>query len=252
LLVAGFGSLGAVFTGAIWLGCSSSSSGGNGPTDAGQDSTYSDHYTPPVDAYYADNYSADGYVYDGGGDAGVVSCADYCATVLSACGNADAGGANAQYYDTANCMNVCNTLIAAGQQGTFGDQTGNTVACRQYHAHAAATANPTFHCPHAGPGGGTICGDRCPDYCSLVMGWCTVDAGANPPYANNADCLAACAGYPYLDDAGDYDPTLISTLNCLDYHLREGMSDLPGQGIAGGHCDDLSIDGGTVRGACHP
>jgi hypothetical protein len=84
------------------------------------------------------------------------------------------------------------------------------------------------------------------------MAHCTAANGADPPYANQADCMSACAGYPYAADASDYDPNNISSLNCLDYHLRESLSDLMGQGIAGGHCDDLSIDGGSVRGACHP
>jgi hypothetical protein len=59
-------------------------------------------------------------------------------------------------------------------------------------------------------------------------------------------------GYAYDTSGLDYDPNAISHLNCLDYHLRESLSDLAGQGIDGGHCDDLSIDGGTTRGACHP
>jgi hypothetical protein len=84
------------------------------------------------------------------------------------------------------------------------------------------------------------------------MAHCTVANGADPPYGSLADCMSACAAYPYRADASDYDPNVIGTLNCLDYHLRESLSDLPGQGIDGGHCDDLSIDGGTVRGACHP
>jgi hypothetical protein len=155
-------------------------------------------------------------------------------------------GGNAQYYDTTDCHNTC-ALFA---MGTYGDST-NSLGCRQYHATLAAT-DPTTHCPHAGAGGGGVCGMRCDDFCSLVMAHCTAANGADPPYGSLADCMSACMAYPYQADASDYDPNIISTLNCLDYHLRESLSDLAGQGIDGGHCDDLSIDGGTVRGACHP
>lgn len=176
-----------------------------------------------------------------------VSCTTYCQTILQNCGAADGGvGGTPQYYDPTDCQNTC----ALFQMGMYGDM-GNTVGCRQYHATLAAQ-DPVTHCPHAGAGGGGLCGGRCDDYCTLVMAHCTVANGADPPYGSQADCLAACNAYPYMADASDYDPNVIGSLNCLDYHLRESLSDLAGQGIDGGHCDDLSIDGGTTRGACHP
>lgn len=156
----------------------------------------------------------------------------------------DAG--TAQYYDTASCKKTC----ALFPVGTY-MESANSLGCRQYHASLAASG-PAVHCPHAGAGGGALCGTRCEDYCSLVMGYCTTANGASPPYGSLADCMSACTAYPYQADASDYNETLLSTLNCLDFHLREALSDQPGQGIDGGHCDDLSIDGGTVRGACHP
>jgi hypothetical protein len=184
---------------------------------------------------------------DAGSDAPALSCDTYCATILANCGSADGGvGGNAQYYDTTECKSTC-ALFA---MGTYGDMT-NSLGCRQYHATLAAS-DPTLHCPHAGAGGGALCGMRCDDYCSLVQAHCTAANGANPPYGSLSDCMAACNGYPYWTDASDYDPNLIGSLNCLDYHLRESLGDLAGQGIDGGHCDDLSIDGGATRGACHP
>jgi hypothetical protein len=212
--------LGSIATG-ILVACSSSS-GANG---AGSDAST----TPGVDG------------------ATPVSCSTYCQTILQNCTAADGSvGGTAQYNDSVDCENTCALL----PMGTYGD-TADTVGCRQYHATLAAQ-DPVMHCPHAGAGGGGVCGSRCDDYCTLVMGHCTVANGADPPYASQADCLAACNGYAYQEDASDYDPNNIGSLNCLDYHLRESFSDLPGQGIDGGHCDDLSIDGGTVRGACHP
>jgi hypothetical protein len=176
-----------------------------------------------------------------------VSCTTYCTTILANCGTADGGvGGNGQYYDTTDCMNTCQLL----PMGTYGE-TANSVGCRQYHA-SLASMDPVTHCPHAGAGGGDLCGSRCDDYCTLVMAHCTMANGADPPYGSQADCMSACTAYPYQADASDYDPNDIGSLNCLDYHLRESLSDLSGQGIDGGHCDDLSIDGGTVRGACHP
>lgn len=210
-----------VVLGVAILGACSSSSGSSGSPDAG---------------------AGPGMV-----TAEPISCSTYCETILKNCGSADGGvGGTAQYYDTADCMNTCALLPT----GTYAE-TANSVGCRQYHASLAAM-DPATHCPHAGAGGGGLCGDRCDDYCSLVMAHCTTSNGADPPYANKADCMSACSGYSYQADASDYDPNNISSLNCLDYHLRESLSDLDGQGIDGGHCDDLSIDGGTVRGACHP
>jgi hypothetical protein len=177
-----------------------------------------------------------------------VSCSTYCTTILANCGEADGGvGGNAQYYDTKDCQNTCALL----PMGTYA-ASDNSVGCRQYHA-TLASSDPVTHCPHAGAGGGGLCGSRCDDFCTLAMAHCTPANGqADPPYASQADCMSACTAYPYEADASDYDPNNIGSLNCLDYHLRESFSDLMGQGIAGGHCDDLSIDGGSVRGACHP
>jgi hypothetical protein len=175
-----------------------------------------------------------------------VSCTDYCTTILQACGKADGGPTNTnQFYDQTNCMSTCGLW----PMGTYGD-TGDSVGCRQAKAHAALM-DPT-QCEAAGAGGGGVCGMRCDDYCTMAMAHCTVANGADPPYGSQADCMSACTGYPYDTSGLDYDPNAISHLNCLDYHLRESLSDLAGQGIDGGHCDDLSIDGGTTRGACHP
>jgi hypothetical protein len=194
--------------------------------------------------------SASGSDADGGGAAIMtmaVSCSTYCTTILANCGAADGGvGGTPQYYDMKDCENTCALLPT----GTYA-ASDNSVGCRQYHATLAAS-DPITHCPHAGAGGGALCGSRCDDYCTLVMAHCTVANKADPPYASQADCMSACNAYPYEADASDYDPNNIGSLNCLDYHLRESLSDLSGQGIAGGHCDDLSIDGGSVRGACHP
>jgi hypothetical protein len=237
-----FGAVGTftLLSAGAWLGCSSDTTSST-TADGGTADASGGHDGGASDSGANDTGSADG--------APTLSCATYCQTILANCGAVvlnDAGPPNAQYYDTAGCMATCSLW----PQGVFND-TANSLGCRQYHATAAA-GNAALHCPHAGPGGGGLCGARCEDYCFLVTAHCTVANGADPPYGSNADCLAACNAYPYDTDGGDYDENNIGTLNCLDYHLRESFSDLAGQGIDGGHCDDLSIDGGTVRGACHP
>jgi len=81
----------------------------------------------------------------GGGD-----CATYCTMVMSAC-----SGDNTQYASTAECMSQCAEL--GWPTGTPGATSGNTLACRLYHAGVAA-AMPALHCPHAGASGGGVCG----------------------------------------------------------------------------------------------
>src|SRR5262249_1940616 len=101
------------------------------------------------------------------------TCAEYCAKVQMTCGNDD-GGTNAQYPSAGACQPYC-SMVAAWPAGATGAMDGNTVACRSYHAGAAA-ADPVVHCPHAGPTGGNLCGTWCENYCYLMAKNCT---GAN-------------------------------------------------------------------------
>jgi hypothetical protein len=52
------------------------------------------------------------------------------------------------------CLSTCNG--ASWSIGTAGATSGNSIACRTYHAGAAA-GDPATHCPHAGPTGGGVC-----------------------------------------------------------------------------------------------
>lgn len=74
---------------------------------------------------------------------------DYCTAIQANC-----TVENAQYASDQECLDAC-ALLAPGMPG---DQTGNTIACRQYHADVAATT-PVPHCEHAGPDGGGQCVD---------------------------------------------------------------------------------------------
>jgi hypothetical protein len=81
---------------------------------------------------------------------GRAECVTYCDAVSGAC-----SAANAQYNSKEDCVAYCNA--SNWPKGTDGEQAGNTVACRTYHAGVAAGA-PEVHCPHAGPSGGGVCG----------------------------------------------------------------------------------------------
>ncbi len=103
--------------------------------------------------------------------------------------------------------------------------TGDTVACRQYHA---SNMPPAVHCAHAGPYATPgHCGtdaDRCKSFCALANALC--ETFATPPYgADGGTCLADCAGYQFLTDAGTGSesppaPSSGDTFNCRQYHLQ--------------------------------
>ena len=121
--------------------------------------------------------------------AGTPTCATYCSQIQANCLD---GAMNRQYVDAASCMASCAFMPV----GASPDTQGNTLGCRIYHSGVAA-ANPTLHCPHAGPSGtgpmGPACGDACAGFCQLAMGACT---GANAAYASSAACMTACAAFP--------------------------------------------------------
>jgi hypothetical protein len=117
-------------------------------------------------------------------------------------------------------MGVCATFNA----GTIDDQAGATLGCRLYHGGAPAAAAPATHCGHAGPLGEGVCGDDCANFCAIATAVC----GSQPtaPYADNAACLTACAGFadttavPYNTAATSGD-----SLACRMYHLSVASSD---------------------------
>lgn len=144
------------------------------------------------------------------------TCAQYCAKIAMTCQNGGDAGSFAQYASTADCMNWCDS-IAAWPTGMTGATSGNTVACRLYHAGAAA-ADPVTHCPHAGPTGGNICGSWCENYCQLMAKNCT---GSNAVY-DAATCMTKCATIPTSGEAND---TGGNTIQCRITHLGLAASD---------------------------
>lgn len=159
-----------------------------------------------------------------GGTAAAPTCTTYCATIKQNCSVATpAASATQQYPDDATCMAVCASFPTTGMTG---DQSGDTLQCRAYHATAAAS-NATLHCPHAGPTGGSsdpastgVCGDPCEAFCNLEAVACT---GANQVYATTSDCTTACKAFkaPGASDPPEFSDadTAGNTFDCRMYHL---------------------------------
>lgn len=72
-------------------------------------------------------------------------CAGFCTLVLGAC----AGQASPPYADMGACMTACGTFATAPPYSSS-TVSGNSFACRLYHATAASTT-PALHCPHTTP-----------------------------------------------------------------------------------------------------
>ena len=206
----------ALFAGGAWLGCSSDDAGGaaDGGAEGASDVTLAPDLgaadAPPVDTE-------------------AITCDNYCARVMANC-----TGDAAQYADIATCKRLCADLPL----GDAGDTGGDTVACRMYHAGAPAMQSASFHCPHAGPFGGEVCGTRCGAFCLLAGSACPTeyDAGA---------CDAACGTkFRFAPDAGESPagPTSGNTLNCREYHLVAAFGD------PGTHCPHIVPSGGVDAG----
>ena len=78
----------------------------------------------------------------GGNNACGADCLGFCSLVLSEC-----TGANAQYGgDMGQCMTACGAFATTPAYSSS-TTSGNSVACRLYHA-TAASLNPGTHCAH--------------------------------------------------------------------------------------------------------
>jgi hypothetical protein len=152
-----------------------------------------------------------GTTTDGGSEAGLaVSCANYCNIIATNC-----TAANQEYVNNATCLAMCANMTP----GTAGDTSGDTLACRQYHAGAAA-GNAALHCRHAGFSGADTCGtSHCAAFCKQDIALC--GGQTTPPYASQADCETKCAAYPYVAaTGGDTALTSGNTMQCRLYHLE--------------------------------
>jgi hypothetical protein len=135
------------------------------------------------------------------------TCANYCRTILAAC-----TAANGQYVSMQTCTSSCMHFTA----GAIGDQSGNSLECRNFHATLAQT-DPVSHCVHAGPSGGGLCGAPCEGFCTLAVAECPTQ------YASAGACASVCANFAatpaYTDNVQSgnslscriYEATLAST-----------------------------------------
>ena len=155
-----------------------------------------------------------------------VDCPTYCNTIMSACTTT----ALKQYDTPANCMASC-SHFAVGAAGT---QSGDTLACRSYHA-SAAVGDPTTHCIHAGPSGAGICGTPCQGFCDLAVAECPTQ------YPNAGGCATMCAVFtttpPYAASVTSGD-----NASCRIYHATAASTN-PGL-----HCPHIVPTGSAT---CH-
>ncbi len=153
-------SAGLLATVGLTLGCGDSAStggaGGTGTTtttttttksSANASSAKSTGATPTVGS----STGATPTVGSSSGTGGGNDCANYCSIIEASCtGVSPQAAADKQYASNAECLTAC----AAFTPGTPGATTGNTLACRIYHATVAGSApqpgNADTHCAHAG------------------------------------------------------------------------------------------------------
>ena len=139
------------------------------------------------------------------------SCADYCTAIMANC-SAD----RAQYADTTQCMNSCAGFTA----GVSGTTSGNSVACRTYHA-GAAQSDPVTHCVHAGPGGAGVCGTDCEGFCTIAQKVCT---DQNAQFASVQACTSMCASFK-VGNAYSIKETSGDSIACRLYHVTVASKD---------------------------
>jgi len=132
------------------------------------------------------------------------------------------------------CHTICNTIYDVGVVGN--DFSGNTLACRLYHAQASYSLG-LVHCSHASPNGEKVCGnDTCVNYCQQIFTTCPT------VYTDVPTCLSYCnANLKYAP--GGFNTTGDDTLGCRLYHNGA----VPVLGAA--HCLHADQSGGNVCGS---
>jgi hypothetical protein len=164
------------------------------------------------------------------------SCSKYCSLVTEACTLE-----NAQYVSEKDCLALCENLPL----GDAGDESSNSVACRQNFAGTPAHAVPDSYCLAAGPFGASVCGTRCGAFCQLALTTCKPGT-EGAPYESYPACADACTLFGFRDagtDGGGESPSgplAGDTLNCRLYWLRAATLDA-------GFCPELGKDSGACR-----
>ena len=150
--------------------------------------------------------------------AALATCSDYCTTITSAC----TGAANSQYGSMVTCISSCSHFPV----GTAGEQSGDSLQCRDYHAHAALV-DPVTHCVHAGPSGGSVCGTPCQGFCDMAVAECPTQ------YPNAGGCATTCAG---MTAGSAFNSSIQSgnNVSCRVYHATAASTD------PGTHCPHIA------------
>lgn len=144
------------------------------------------------------------------------SCETYCSAFEDTCSSLED-----DYSSQRACVDYCNNG-AAWPTGEDGDLSGNSIACRTYHAGAASEAEGAgrqFHCRHSGITGDSICGSLCENYCFLMDQICT---GENAQYADFEACTEQCQGVGNITGIpqdGLPNDTTGDSVQCRMYHV---------------------------------
>jgi hypothetical protein len=176
---------------------------------------------------------------DAGMSTGGLSCLTYCTEIQASC-----QGAFRQFESMQQCMNMCGDMNLGVENAASGDSVG----CRLYHVRKGVMLGQLdVHCNHAGPTGGTICGDYCENLCGRVTQLCVVANGVqSDAYESYDDCMYVCQaadggtdGYPVNREAEL--PATGDSVNCRIYHLANAYkySDGPEENLQqlNAHCD---------------
>ena len=141
-----------------------------------------------------------------------LTCENYCDIISNDCTSTS----HSQYV----ASNICIASCQAFAVGVIGDTTGNTLACRLYHA-IGATADQNTECPAAGPSGNGVCGGSCDGYCAMMMTYCS------DRFVDDADCQSACATWiESTFDSYYYRP--FETTSCALYGAQRATIDPDG------------------------
>lgn len=197
------------------FGSSGGESTGGGSTDGGSTGGASTGGASTSEGSTGGASTSGGSTGGTGDPFAVRDCSEYC-TMMSAVCDAE----KPQYFNATACLNVCATFeVGETTDPAGGDVVGgtDTLACRAYHLGAAdSSGNPVLHCPHAGPAGENVCGDKDVAFCTLQAALCF---DTNEVYPSVGDCLADVPNMPMGGGTYDATQTNTDTFNCRIYHL---------------------------------
>jgi hypothetical protein len=147
------------------------------------------------------------------------ACSGFCSTVMTACSGLSGGG---PFITIDLCMTHCATWPIGDLTTPTIVTSGNSLACRAYHASAALAGNQTIkaiHCPHAAAlsgysNGSPTCGTYCESYCNTIQAACT---GNLTLFSSTTQCLSTCSSYATYGSVGDHSG---STVQCRAEHAE--------------------------------